>query len=79
MSAAFTRRALVPVLAFAFLSSCADSGVPAKTASSNDVEGAPKLARDAGAVLLQVSAYGPIRTTNGEVCVYEPFSGEPIR
>jgi hypothetical protein len=57
VSAAFTRRALVPVLAFAFLSSCADAGVPAKTASSNDVEGAPKLARDAGAVLLQVSAY----------------------
>ena len=57
MSSAVTGRALASVLAFAFLSSCTDSGLPAKTVSPNDVEGAPKLARDAGAVLLQVSAY----------------------
>ena len=57
MSAAFTRRALASVLAFAFLASCTDSAQPSKSGPHNDVEGAPKLARDAGAVLLQVSAY----------------------
>ena len=57
MSAAFTRRAFASVLALAFLASCTESGQPTKGGSANDVEGAPKLARDAGAVLLQVSAY----------------------
>ena len=57
MSAAFTRRAFASVLAFAFLASCTESGQPSKNGSFNDVEGAPKFARDAGAVLLQVSAY----------------------
>jgi len=55
--AAVTRRAFTFVLALAFLASCTESGQPAKSGPSNDVEGAPKLARDAGAVLLQVSAY----------------------
>ncbi len=57
MIAAVTRRAFTFVLALAFLASCTESGQPAKSAPVNDVEGAPKLARDAGAVLLQVSAY----------------------
>ncbi len=57
MSRAVTRRAFVSVLALAFLASCTDSGQPTKNGPHNDVEGAPKLARDAGAVLLQVSAY----------------------
>ena len=57
MSAAVTRRAFASVLALAFLASCTESGQPTKGGSANDVEGAPKLARDAGAVLLQVSAY----------------------
>ena len=57
MSGAFTRRALAPVLALAFLASCTDSARPKSAGPANDVEGAPKLARDAGAVLLQVSAY----------------------
>jgi hypothetical protein len=56
VSAASTRRALAPVFALAFLASCTDSSLP-KPGPSNDVEGAPKLAREAGAVLLQVSAY----------------------
>jgi outer membrane protein assembly factor BamB len=57
VSGAFTRRVPASLLALAFLSACADSGIPAKSSPSNDVESAPKLARDAGAVLLQVSAY----------------------
>ena len=57
MSAAFTRRAFASVLALAFLASCTESGQPSKNGPFNDVEGAPKFARDAGAVLLQVSAY----------------------
>jgi hypothetical protein len=57
VSAAVTRRALASALALAFLASCTESGQPTKAGSFNDVEGAPKLARDAGAVLLQVSAY----------------------
>ena len=57
MSAAFTRRAFTSVLAFAFLASCTESGQPSKNGPFNDVEGGPKFARDAGAVLLQVSAY----------------------
>ena len=57
MSAATTRRAVASVLAFAFLASCTESGQPSKGGPFNDVEGAPKLARDAGAILLQVSAY----------------------
>ncbi len=57
MSAASTRRAFASVLALAFLASCTESGQPSKSGPFNDVEGAPKLARDAGAVLLQVSAY----------------------
>ncbi|HEY8825900.1 MAG TPA: hypothetical protein VIP07_13595 [Candidatus Limnocylindria bacterium] len=54
---ASTRRALASVLALAFLASCTESGQPSNSGPFNDVEGAPKLARDAGAVLLQVSAY----------------------
>ena len=57
MSGAFARRALGPLLGLAFLSACIDSTPPPKSTASNDVEGAPKLARDAGAVLLQASAY----------------------
>jgi len=57
VSGAFTRRALAPALALAFLASCTESGQPSKNGPFNDVVGAPKLARDAGAVLLQVSAY----------------------
>ena len=57
MSGAATRRALAPVFALAFLASCTDSGQPKSAGPSNDVDGAPKLARDAGAVLLGVSAY----------------------
>jgi hypothetical protein len=57
VSAASTRRAFASVLALAFLASCTESGQPSKSGPFNDVEGAPKLARDAGAVLLQVSAY----------------------
>jgi hypothetical protein len=57
VSGASRRRALASVLALAFLASCTESAQPTKTVSLNDVEGAPKLARDAGAVLLQVSAY----------------------
>jgi hypothetical protein len=57
VTVAVAGRALASVLAVALLSSCAESGLPQKAASANDVEGAPKLARDAGAVLLQVSAY----------------------
>jgi hypothetical protein len=56
VSGASTRRALAPILAVAFLASCTESG-PSKTDATSDVQGAPKLARDAGAVLLQVSAY----------------------
>ena len=56
MSGASTRRALAPVFALAFLASCTDAAQP-KPGPSNDVQGAPKLARDAGAVLLGVSAY----------------------
>jgi hypothetical protein len=57
VSGASTRRALASILAVAFLASCTESGQPSKTGPFNDVEGAPKLARDAGAVLLKVSAY----------------------
>ena len=57
MSGAVANRALASVLALAFLASCTESGQPSKTGPFNDVEGAPKMARDAGAVLLQVSAY----------------------
>ncbi|OLB80491.1 MAG: hypothetical protein AUI15_41680 [Actinobacteria bacterium 13_2_20CM_2_66_6] len=57
MSGASTRRALATILAVAFLASCTESGQPSKNGPFNDVEGAPKLARDAGALLLQVSAY----------------------
>jgi hypothetical protein len=57
VSAAFTRRAFAPVLALAFLASCTESGQPSKAGPTNDVEGGPKFARDAGVVLLQVSAY----------------------
>ncbi|HVD50732.1 MAG TPA: hypothetical protein VNB51_01720 [Candidatus Udaeobacter sp.] len=57
MSGASTRRALGSILALALLASCTESGQPSRTGPFNDVEGAPKLARDAGAVLLQVSAY----------------------
>jgi hypothetical protein len=57
VSAAVTRRAFTPVLAFAFLASCTQSGQPARSGPDSDVQGAPKLARDAGAILLQVSAY----------------------
>ena len=57
MTGAFTRRALGTALALAFLASCTESGQPSKGGPSNDVEGAPKLARDASAILLQVSAY----------------------
>ena len=56
MSGASTRRALAPVFALAFLASCTDAAQP-KPGPSNDVQDAPKLARDAGAVLLGVSAY----------------------
>jgi hypothetical protein len=53
-----SRRALAAVLAFAFLASCTDTAPGAKSGGPfNDVEGGPKLARDAGALLLQVSAY----------------------
>ena len=57
MTGASTRRALATVLALAFIASCTDSATAPKSTPSNDVEGAPKLARDAGAILLQVSAY----------------------
>ena len=57
MSGAPTRRALASVFALAFLASCTDSGQPKSAGPSNDVAGAPKLARDAGALLLQASAY----------------------
>lgn len=57
MSAASTRRAFASLLALALLASCTDLGQPSKGGPFNDVEGAPKLARDAGAILLQVSAY----------------------
>jgi hypothetical protein len=57
VTGAFTRRALGAALALAFLASCTESGQPSKGGPSNDVEGAPKLARDASAILLQVSAY----------------------
>ena len=57
MSAATARRAFASVLALAFLASCTESGQPSKSGPFNDVEGAPKLARDASAILLQVSAY----------------------
>ena len=57
MTAATTRRAVASVLALAFLASCTESGQPSKSGPFNDVEGAPKLARDAGAILLKVSAY----------------------
>jgi hypothetical protein len=57
VSGAFTRRALAAVLAVAFLASCTETGPQTKTGPFNDVDGAPKLARDAGALLLQVSAY----------------------
>jgi len=56
VSGASTRRALAPVFALAFLASCTDAAQP-KPGPSNDVQDAPKLARDAGAVLLGVSAY----------------------
>ncbi|HYV22430.1 MAG TPA: hypothetical protein VEN31_07215 [Candidatus Bathyarchaeia archaeon] len=56
MSGASTRRALAPIFAFAFLASCTDSAQP-KPGPSNDVQDAPKMARDAGTVLLGVSAY----------------------
>jgi hypothetical protein len=57
VSGASARRALGVVLALAFLASCSESAQPTKTVPFDDVESAPKLARDAGAVLLQVSAY----------------------
>ena len=57
MSGASARRALASLFVLAFLASCTDSGQPKSAGPINDVEGAPKLARDAGAVLLQVSAY----------------------
>ena len=57
MSAASARRAFASVLALAFLASCTESGQPSKNGPTSDVEGAPNLARDAGAVLLQASAY----------------------
>jgi hypothetical protein len=57
VSGAPARRALASVFALALLASCTDSGKPNSSGPSNDVEGAPKLARDAGAVLLKVSAY----------------------
>ena len=57
MSGAPTRRALASVFALAFLACCTDSGQPKSAGPSNDVAGAPKLARDAGALLLQASAY----------------------
>ena len=57
MSGASTRRALATILAVAFLASCTEPGQPSRNGPFNDVEGAPKLARDAGALLLQVSAY----------------------
>jgi hypothetical protein len=56
-AASSTRRAFASILAVAFLASCTESGQPTKSGPFNDVEGAPKLARDAGTVLLQVSAY----------------------
>jgi hypothetical protein len=57
VSAAFTRRAFASVLALAFVASCTESAQPSTTGPFNDVEGGPKFARDAGALLLQVSAY----------------------
>src|SRR5205814_753411 len=57
VSGASARRALGSILAVALLVSCTESGQPSRTGPFNDVEGAPKLARDAGALLLQVSAY----------------------
>ena len=56
MSGASTRRALASLFALAFLAACTDSAQP-KSDPSRDVQGGSKLARDAGAVLLQVSAY----------------------
>jgi hypothetical protein len=44
------------LVALALLASCTESAKPTPT-PSGDVEGAPKLARDAGAILLQLAAY----------------------
>ena len=57
MSAAVTRRAFASVLALALLASCTESGQPSQNGPLNDVEGGPQFARDAGGVLLLVSAY----------------------
>jgi hypothetical protein len=58
VSGASARRAFGAVLVLALLASCTESAQPTKSGGPfNDVEGAPKMARDAGALLLQVSAY----------------------
>jgi len=49
-------RLLVCAMALAFAASCTQSVQP-KPSPSRDVDAAPKLARDAGAILLQFSAY----------------------
>jgi hypothetical protein len=57
VSRAVRRRALASLCAFAFLAACSTPTIEKRAAATNDVDGGPKLARDAGAVLLQVSAY----------------------
>lgn len=57
MSAASRRRALASLCAVAFLAACSTPTIEKGPASTNDVDDATKLARDAGAVLLQVAAY----------------------
>jgi len=54
---ALARRALAAFLAAAFVASCTEAAPAPKPSPSRDVEGGAKLSRDAGAVLLQASAY----------------------
>jgi hypothetical protein len=56
VTGASSRRVLAAALALAVAASCSQSVQP-KPAPSRDVDGAAKLARDAGAILLQYSAY----------------------
>jgi hypothetical protein len=56
VSGASARRALVAALAVAFAASCTETSLP-KPTPSNDADAGPRLARDAGTILLQVSAY----------------------
>ena len=57
MSGASVRRILALVLALAFVASCTEPAVTKPAISPRDADAATKLARDAGAILLQYSAY----------------------